>query len=344
MTGAPLTGTHHALLVALSLVIASAASYAALDLAGRVRASAGWARGAWLSVAALAMGGGIWSMHFVAMLAFTLPLPVAHDPGLTALSLAIAVLVTGLGFAAVGRRGGRARDAALGGPLMGAGIAAMHYTGMAAMRVPADPRYDGPLVAVSVLIAVGAATVALWLARRDGAPAGERLAAALAMGLAVAGMHYTAMQAVAWVPHDSAAMSGAHHAHASLGQAGLALGVAAVTFLVLFLALAAALFDRRFAALAEREARVALRESEGRLRVLADNLPSGMVYQIAMRRDGSGRRFVYVSGTCERLTGVPVGAALADPAALYAAIAPEDRPALAAAEEDAIRDLAPFEI
>ena len=277
MTGAPLTGSHDALLVALSLAIAIAASYAALDLAGRVRASAGWARGAWLSVAAFAMGGGVWSMHFVGMLAFALPLPVDHDPGLTALSLAIAVLVAGLGFAAVGRRGARARDAALGGPLMGAGIAAMHYTGMAAMRVPADPRYDGPLVALSVLIAVGAATVALWLARRDGAPA-ERLAAAPAMGLAVAGMRYTAMWAVAWVPQDGAAAAGAHHAHASLGHAGLALGVAAVTFLVLFLALAAALLDRRFAALAERDAKVALRESEGRLRALTDNLPSGMVY------------------------------------------------------------------
>ncbi len=86
-----------------------------------------------------------------------------------------------------------------------------------------------------------------------------------------------------------------------------------------------------------------LRESEGRLRAITDNLPSGMVYQIAMRRDGTGRRFVHLSRSCERLTGVPVEAALADPAALYSRIAPEDRPALAEAEEAAIRELGRFD-
>jgi signal transduction histidine kinase/PAS domain-containing protein len=90
-------------------------------------------------------------------------------------------------------------------------------------------------------------------------------------------------------------------------------------------------------------AEAALREGAGRLRALADNLPSGMVYQVAMRPDGSGRRFVYLAQSCERLTGVPAEAALADPGALYGAIYPEDRPGLAAAEEAAIRDLAPFE-
>jgi PAS domain S-box-containing protein len=90
-------------------------------------------------------------------------------------------------------------------------------------------------------------------------------------------------------------------------------------------------------------AEAALRESEGRLRALADNLPSGMVYQVAVRRDGSGRRFVYLARSCQRLTGVPAEAALADPGALYGAIAAEDRAGLAAAEEAAIRDLAPFE-
>jgi PAS domain S-box-containing protein len=207
-------------------------------------------------------------MHFVGMLAFSLPLPMAYDPGLTALSLGTAVLGTSLGFAVAGRRGGRRRDAALGGVLTGTAIAAMHYTGMAAMRMPADPRYDGPLVAASVLIAIGAATVALWLAHRDTTPA-ERLAAAVAMGLAVAGMHYTGMAAVAWAPHAGAS-DGAAHGQASLGQAGLALGVAGATFLILVLALAAALFDRRFAALARREAELALRASEARLRLVAE--------------------------------------------------------------------------
>jgi NO-binding membrane sensor protein with MHYT domain len=336
-----LTGAHDSLLVALSVAIAVVASYTALDLAARVHASVGWARSAWLASAALAMGGGVWSMHFVAMLAFNLPLPVDHAPGLTILSLAIPVVMTGLGFVLAGQSNGRALRLVLGGLLMGGGIAAMHYVGMAAMQTPAELRYDGVLVVLSVLIAIGAATVALWMGLRN-ARSFVKLGAALTMGLATSGMHYTAMAGAVWTPQAGAVMDEAH-GHTSLEQAGLALGIAAVTFLILFLGFVAAMFDRRFAALAEREAVVALRESEGRLQALTDNLPAGMVFQITMRQDGSGRRFVYISRSCERLTGVAVEAAMADPAALYATIAPEDRPALAAAEEAAIRDRTPFE-
>lgn len=272
MNGLPLAGSHDPLLVALSVAVAMAASFAALDLAGRVRASTGRrAGGAWFATAALALGGGIWSMHFVGMLAFSLPVPVTHDPGLTALSLAVAVLVTGLGFAAVRRGRGRGRDLALGGLLMGCGIAAMHYTGMAAMRVSAHLQYDGVLVGASVLIAVGAATAALWLARRDATP-GRRLGAAGIMGLAISGMHYTGIAAAAWTPQTGTTVQDG----AQLGHAGLALGVAAITFLVLLLALAAASFDRRLAALAEREARVALAESEARFRAVVEQAGTGI--------------------------------------------------------------------
>jgi PAS domain S-box-containing protein len=101
---------------------------------------------------------------------------------------------------------------------------------------------------------------------------------------------------------------------------------------------------RRLEAEAERHrADEALRESEARLRALADNLPSSMVYQVAMQRDGTGRRFVYIAQSCERLTGVSAEAAFADPAALYERILPEDRPGLGAAETEAIRNLRPFE-
>jgi PAS domain S-box-containing protein len=224
---------------------------------------------------------------------------------------------------------------------MGSGIAAMHYIGMAAMQMPASPSYDVPLGITSVLIAIGASTVALWMMRRD-TGISARACAATAMGFAIAGMHYTAMAAASWGAHRNSVVHTAHD-HTGLGQAGLAFGVAIVTFLVLFLGFVAALLDRRFAALAEREARIALRESEGRLQALTDNLPSGMVYQITMRRDGSERRFSYVSRSCERLTGIPDQAILADPALLYATILPEDRAPLAAAEQAAIRDLKPFE-
>jgi NO-binding membrane sensor protein with MHYT domain len=159
--------THDQALVALSVLIAVAASYTALDLAGRVRASAGWHRYAWLATAALAMGGGVWSMHFVAMLAFSKPdMAVSYDIRLTFLSLLIPILATAVGFLVMSRSHPTPTLLVASGLFMGLGIAAMHYTGMAAMRMAADLRYDRFWVAVSILIAIGAATVALWLSVR----------------------------------------------------------------------------------------------------------------------------------------------------------------------------------
>ena len=155
-------GTYDLHLVALSFAVACLASYAALDLAGRIRASEGSARGVWLATAAISMGGGIWSMHFIAMLAFFMPMPVSFDFGLTILSLAVAIAVTGVGFFVIGTRQATALEFVPSGVFMGIGIVAMHYTGMAAMRMPADLRYDRVLVALSVLIAIGASIAALW--------------------------------------------------------------------------------------------------------------------------------------------------------------------------------------
>src|SRR5262245_50866796 len=97
-------GTYDPYLVALSFAVASLASYTALDLGGRIRVSRRWARLAWLATAAFAMGGGIWSMHFIAMLAFFMPMPVSYDFGLTLLSLVVAIAVTGVGFFIIGVR------------------------------------------------------------------------------------------------------------------------------------------------------------------------------------------------------------------------------------------------
>ena len=154
-----LAGTHDPVLVALSILIATAASYIALDLAGRVRASQGWASHAWLTVAAVVMGGGIWSMHFVAMLAFSMPgMQVEYDLGTTLLSLLFPIAVTGLGFLVVNRTALGRTGLIVAGLLMGAGIVAMHYTGMAAMRMDADLSYQATWAVVSVLIAIGAKT------------------------------------------------------------------------------------------------------------------------------------------------------------------------------------------
>jgi PAS domain S-box-containing protein len=261
--------THNLTLVALSVLIATAASYTALDLAGRIRDAKGRACGAWLGAAAVAMGGGIWSMHFVAMLAFSMPgMEVQYDLRLTLLSLALPILATAGGFFVVSLRHTGPVVLALSGLFVGCGIVAMHYTGMAAMRMAADLSYDRRWVALSVLIAVGAATVALWLAfRKTGVV--QKLLAAGAMGLAISGMHYSAMQAAIFTAHP--AMDHAH-SRAGLEQTNLALAIAATTFLILFLALVAAMFDRRFAVLAAREAAV-LRQSEERFRKLYKKTP-----------------------------------------------------------------------
>ena len=230
-------------LVALSIVIAVFASYAALDLGARIRQPDSGPRWAWAAAAACAMGGGIWAMHFVGMLAFEMGMPARYDLGTTVLSLLIAVGSTAAAFAWVAREGIATAPLLVAGSAMGLGVAAMHYTGMAAMRVPGNLAYDPRIVAVSVAIAVTASTAALWLTFRRNRP-WQRLMAAGVMGLAVAGMHYTGMAAATFTAEEA----GAHPAHAAIlstGQQDLALAVAGITFVVLFLAMMAGSFDQR---------------------------------------------------------------------------------------------------
>src|SRR5437660_8987725 len=129
------TGTHNPYLVALSILVACFASYTALDLGAHVAAGRGLARRVWLVAAAMAMGGGIWSMHFIGMLAFVMSIPMSYDIGLSALSLLVAIFVTGGGFYVISRESASPLRVLLSGIFMGLGIAALHYTGMAAMRV-----------------------------------------------------------------------------------------------------------------------------------------------------------------------------------------------------------------
>ena len=188
------TGTHDPYLVALSILVACFASYTALDLGGHVAAARGLARRVWLVAAAITMGGGIWSMHFIGMLAFVLPMPMSYDIALTILSLLVAILVTGGGFYVISRKSASPLGLVFSGIFMGLGIVAMHYTGMAAMRGHAELSYDRLFVALSLVIAIGASTAALWLAFRT-TDLGQKLVAAVVMGLAISGMHYTAMRA-----------------------------------------------------------------------------------------------------------------------------------------------------
>jgi NO-binding membrane sensor protein with MHYT domain len=225
----PLIGTYDPYLVTLSILVAAFASYTALDLGGHVATARGMARSAWLAGAAITMGGGIWAMHFVAMLAFSLPIPMSYEIGLTGLSLVVAVLVTGGGFYVISRKSASPFHLVFGGIFMGVGIVAMHYTGMAAMRGHAALSHEPLYVALSVAVAIGASTAALWLAFRT-ADLWQKLGAAVVMGLAISGMHYTAMQGAIFTAHGSLneAQSGA-----GLDQTTLALAVAGITFALL---------------------------------------------------------------------------------------------------------------
>ncbi len=195
-----LAGSYHTGLVACSILIAMIASYTALELARQVTDSAGMARRLWLTGGAMTMGLGIWAMHFIGMLAFRLPVAVAYEPILTLLSLLIAIFASALALQLVSRHALNNLQWIAGGVIMGGGIAAMHYTGMMAMRMAASMRYDPLLFVISIIVAVVVSLVALQLAFRLRATHGIRawwlkLGSAVVMGMAIAGMHYTGMAA-----------------------------------------------------------------------------------------------------------------------------------------------------
>ena len=172
-------------------------------------------------------------MHFVAMLAFIMPIPMSYDTGLTTLSLLVAVFVTGVGFYVISRKSTSPLGLVFSGVFMGLGIVTMHYTGMAAMRGHVELSYDRLYVALSIVIAIGASTAALWLAFRT-TDLGQKLVAAVLMGLAISGMHYTAMRGTICTalgpPYEA-------QGNASLDQTTLALAVAGITFVILASAL-----------------------------------------------------------------------------------------------------------
>jgi NO-binding membrane sensor protein with MHYT domain/nitrogen-specific signal transduction histidine kinase len=203
-TNPPLVGSYDDVLVALSVVIAIMSAYAALNLARRVTFARGWSRVLWLTGGAIAMGFGIWSMHYMGMLAFHLPVPVQYDWPTVVLSLIAAIVASAVALVVVSRPKMDLKRALLGSVLMGGGIATMHYTGMQAMRMPAMCSYSPALVGLSVFLAILISLVALWLTfrfRRDAAAwSWRKSASAVVMGLAIPVMHYTGMAAVTLTP------------------------------------------------------------------------------------------------------------------------------------------------
>jgi PAS domain S-box-containing protein len=242
---AVMNGSYDSGEVARSVLIAVAASYVALDLTGRITVARGGVRMAWLSGGATAMGVGIWAMHLKGMLAFRLPVPVEYDwPTLLAAGL-IAVFVSAVGLYTASHTKMGWVEALTGTVFMSGSIVGLHYTGMAAMRLPAITQYSPSLVTASVLIAALFSLIALLLAfglreeTRWSVP--RRLGSAIVMGAAVSAMHYTGMAAATFIP--SATLPNLSHA-LNISPVGNN-GIAIVTFLVLCAAIVTSSVDRR---------------------------------------------------------------------------------------------------
>ena len=231
LAGPPLPATYEPALVILSYLVASLAAYCAIDLAGRVREFRAEKKKAlaWLIGGAFTMGAGIWSMHFVGMLAYKLPIPVRFEAFTTLLSMIVAVVISGFALQVVTRDSLTWKRLLFGGTVMGAGIGTMHYTGMAAMRMDAIIMYWPGTFALSVVNAVVCSTIALWLVfKLKGSGMVNKALSALVMGVAIAGMHYTGMFATVCVGTPGTGTS-----IAGLDPQLLAVSIAVITLLII---------------------------------------------------------------------------------------------------------------
>jgi len=263
----PIQATYDYRLVALSVVIAIFASYAALELAGRVTAARSYARSAWLVGGAFAMGSGIWSMHYTGMLAYRLPIPVYYHVPTVLLSLLAAIFASFIALFVVSRQQLTTFRVMVGSLLMGAGIAAMHYTGMAAMRLSAMHHYHHGLWTLSGALAVAVSLAALWFTFHFREEKSERLlkiVSSVIMGLAIPVMHYTGMAAVTFMPSGRVPdLSNAINISV-LGNSAVILA----TLVLVGTGLLTSLVDRRFSAQARE-----LAMSEHRYQLLFESNP-----------------------------------------------------------------------
>jgi PAS domain S-box-containing protein len=313
-TGAPLVGSYDYGEVARSILIAIAASYAALDLGGRVTAARGWARAAWLTGGGIAMGIGIWAMHFKGMLAFHLPVKVDYHWPTVLASLLIGVLSSAIALYTATRQKMGPIQAWTGSLIMGGGIAGLHYVAMAAMRMAAVARFDPLVVALSVVLAIMFSRMALLFTfeyREDfrGTTLAKLISAA-GMGAAISLMHYTGMAAASFIP-AAMLLNPSHTVSVSpLGSYGISI----VTLLVLGTVTLTSSVDRRLAAQAQE-----LQTSE-RFRQIADNL------QIVLSLSSADfSTHLYVNRTYEKIWGRTVESLYADPNSWLEAIHPDDR-------------------
>lgn len=265
-----MSGTYSIKLVVLSYVIAVLASYVALDLVGRLRAEKNpKAKLYWLFGGAFAMGAGIWSMHFIGMLAFIMPMPMVYSLSWTSLSLLVAILASGLALYILRDPGRQVIDLMMGGILIGLGIATMHYMGMEGMTNYVSIHYLPGLFSMSIGIAIFAAEAALWLALRSNQGSirkqfNLKIISALVMGVAICGMHYTGMAAAVFTPLANAKMSGE-----TIRPDLLAFFVAGMTGLIISLALTVSNYYKHM--------NNAVQNEKEFLNAMLDNLEDGII-------------------------------------------------------------------
>ncbi len=252
----PAIHTHEQVgLVVLSIAVAIVAGYLALDLAQRSAGATGtWARRAWIAAGGVTIGLGIWSMHFIGMLALKMAMPVSYNLALVVLSMVAAIGGSVIALFVVVRPSSSLRHLFSAAVFLALAVASMHYLGMASMEMDASTSWNAPLVALSLLIAFGASLAALFMVQQVGRSrfrlsATRRLAAALILGLGISGLHYTAMAAATF--HPTTTMSGMATANtAGVNADGLVVFLALGAAVMLAVVIAGAATDQRRAAVA----------------------------------------------------------------------------------------------
>ena len=288
-----MVGTYNHRLVVLSLIIAVLSSYAALDLAGRVTSARGRARYLWLSGGALAMAVGIWSVHYLGMLAFELPVSVQYDWPTVALSFLAAILASVTALFVVSQTTMGVIRTLRGSAFMGGAIASMHYVGMSAMRLPAVAHYSLITVLLSIFLAVIISLVTLVLAFRFRSDAiswsWRKGGSALVMGSSITVMHYTTVAAASFTPSTLSSADLSHSLNITSGTVGIII----VTLMVLGLTLLTTSVERRFSTQA-----LDLAVSEQRFRAVFEGADIGIAI---VELDGS--KLMAVNPACRKMLG-----------------------------------------
>jgi diguanylate cyclase (GGDEF)-like protein/PAS domain S-box-containing protein len=325
-------GHHDLRMVALSVLIAMVSAYATLDLAGRITAARGRVRVYWLVGGATSMGTGIWAMHYIGMLAFSLPIKVYYDFPTVLASLLAAMLASLIALYTISRKNLKSWQTITASFFTGCGIAMMHYIGMAAMRLPAHAHYDPAIVTVSVVIAVVISYVALILSvrvREETEASWRKVRSALLMGSAIPIMHYTGMWAVTFVP----TIEPVDISHAvSISSLGVT-AISTISVLVLLVAIGTSFLDRLVAA--QRAVVEIARRQEVHFRTLAEAIP-----QIVWTARQDGRPDFFNKRWYDYTGGIEP----ADESVWWSGLHPDDVASTKAAWILAARQGAPYEV